>query len=107
MNVPIRTSSTSALPCGVSCSQIAWTIARPIQSRPNRVAAMAHETFSRRGRNTANRNTTGKTATSALPAVAGPPEEARADQPRQSEEARDGRRAYPLGQGVELAQRDH
>ncbi len=63
MKVATSTSITSPSPCGrFSRSQTACTIARPIQSAPKKVTAIAHETCSRRGRSVASKNVTGKDA---------------------------------------------
>ena len=56
-----------------SRSQIACTIASPIQSTPNIVTAIAHETLARRGRTSASRNVTGNAATSTITTWRGSP----------------------------------
>ena len=75
MKVAISTSNTSPMPVPIvwpSCamdrsrSQIACTIGSPIQSTPNSVAAIAQETFARRGRASARKNVSGKAATSTI-----------------------------------------
>ena len=70
--IPVATASPSRV-TSRSRSQIACTIARPIQSTPNRVAAIAHETFALRGRTSAKTKVTGNAATSTIITCRGSP----------------------------------
>ena len=71
--VATSTSIKRPSPSGSSRSQIACTIASPIQRTPNIVAAIAQDTCSRRGRPSASRNVTGKPATRTITTWLGSP----------------------------------
>ena len=70
----VRSRSLAAVAVLASSrSKTAWTIGSPIQRTPNSVAAIAHETFSRRGRSSARKKVTGKAATSTITTWRGSP----------------------------------